>query len=211
MHPTWRHSCQSTHATRHCHCSFGAAACRFYEHWDDYGAGSTTKHGEHSAFLQSLYKTCHGLHGPLIKLQRLLLNSCGRDMSWSSESQPSSWMVEAPIFESNIIKELCELMGIWKVKTSPYHAQTNGQTELAHQMLMHMIEKLSKDQKADWPKHLPELEHAYNSMRLAINRYIPHYSMSGCQPCLPIDFYFPMIRGTEKHQLLDYYIAKLCK
>ena len=32
-------------------------------------------------------------------------------------------------FESNIIRELGELMGIWKVKTSPYHAQTNGQVQ----------------------------------------------------------------------------------
>ena len=48
-------------------------------------------------------------------------------------------------------------MGIWKVSTLPYHAQAKGQDKQAHQMLVHMIGKLSKDWKADWPKHLPEL------------------------------------------------------
>ena len=147
---------------------------------------------------------------PLIKLQGLLLNSCGRDTSWSLEPQSSSWVIEVRIWK-DIIKELCELMGIWRVRTSPYHAQTNGQVEWAHQTLTHIIGKLSKDWKADWPKHLPELVHAYNSMRLAITGYIPHYLMFGCQPCLPIDFYFPMIRGTEKHWCVDYLIAKLCE
>ena len=52
-------------------------------------------------------------------------------------------------FESNIIKELCALMGIWNIWTSPYHAQSNRQVEWAHQMLMHMMGKLSKDQKAE--------------------------------------------------------------
>ena len=71
-------------------------------------------------------------------------------------------------------------MGIQKVRTSFYHAQTNGQIEQAHQMLMYMIGKLSNGQKADWPRHLPELVHAYNSMRLAITEYSPRYLMFGC-------------------------------
>ena len=56
-------------------------------------------------------------------------------------------------FESNIIRELCKLMGIWKVRTSPHHAQTDGQVDWAHQMPVCMIWKLSKDQKMDWLKH----------------------------------------------------------
>ena len=102
-------------------------------------------------------------------------------------------------------------MSIWKVRTSPYHTQTSGQVEWAHKMFMCMIGKLSRDQKADWPKHLPELIHVYNSKRLAITRYSPHYLMFRHQPCLPINLYFPMMRGMEKHQCVDCYIAKLCE
>ena len=35
--------------------------------------------------------------------------------------------------------------------------------------------------------------------------------MFGHWPGLHIDFYFPMIRSTEKQQCVDYYIAKLCE
>ena len=53
----------------------------------------------------------------------------------------SNWIAN---FESNIIRELCRLMGIWEVRTSPYHTQTNGQVDWVYQILMHMIGKLSK-------------------------------------------------------------------
>ena len=115
-------------------------------------------------------------------------------------------------FKSKIIKELYECMGIWEIRTSPYQvAQTNGQVEWAHQTLIHMIGKLSRDQKVDWSKHLPELVYAYISTRSAITGYNPHYLMFGHRPHLPIDFYFPMMRGTEKHQHVEYYIAELCE
>ena len=70
-------------------------------------------------------------------------------------------------------------MSIQKARTLPYHTHTNGQVEQAHQTLMQMIGKLGKDWKADWPKHLPELVHAYNFTRLAMTGYSPHYLMFG--------------------------------
>ena len=39
-------------------------------------------------------------------------------------------------FMSNIIQELFELMGIKKIGTLPYHAQTDGQVECAHQTII---------------------------------------------------------------------------
>ena len=101
-------------------------------------------------------------------------------------------------FESNIVQDLCDLMGIWKVRTSPYHGQTNGQIEWADHMLMCMIGKLSKDQKVDGLS-------TYQSW------YSPHYLMFGCWPWLSVSFYFRMMRGTEKHQCVDYCIVELHK
>ena len=44
-----------------------------------------------------------------------------------------------------------------------------------------MIGRLSQDEKANWPKHLPELIQAYNGMRSAIMGYSPHYLIiDGC-------------------------------
>ena len=74
-----------------------------------------------------------------------------------------------------------------------------------------MVGKLSKDWKADWLRHLPELVNTYTSMRLAITGYSPHYLMFGLWPHLPIDFYFPTVRGMKKHQYVNYCIAELCE
>ena len=78
-------------------------------------------------------------------------------------------------------------------------------------MLMCMIGKLSKDQKVDCLRHLPKMVHDYNSMRSAITGYSLQYSMFGCQPCLPIDFYFSTIRGMKNHQCVDHFVVELCE
>ena len=66
-------------------------------------------------------------------------------------------------FTSNIIEELCKILGIKQLQTMPYHPQTNRLVETSHQMIMHVIGKLGEDKKANWPSHLAEIVHAYNA------------------------------------------------
>ena len=66
-------------------------------------------------------------------------------------------------FMGHVITHLCELYGVQKLRTSPYHAQTNGQVERMNQTIIHMIGKLEEDKKACWSEHLPELLMAYNA------------------------------------------------
>ena len=96
-------------------------------------------------------------------------------------------------FTSSIIEELCKILGIQWLQTMPYHPQTNGLVERSHQMIMHMIGKLGKDKKADWPSHLAEIVHAYNATQSTVTGYSPHYVMFGWWPRLLVIFVFPTV------------------
>ena len=100
-------------------------------------------------------------------------------------------------FTSSIIEELCKILGIQWLQTTPYHPQTNGLVERSHQMIMCMIEKLGEDKKADSPSHLAEIVHAYNATQSAVTRYSPHYLMFGWWPRLLVGFIFLTVGSSE--------------
>jgi transposase InsO family protein len=66
-------------------------------------------------------------------------------------------------FCSNIIKELCLLLGIMKSRTTPYHPMENGITESFNCTLLSMLKSLKNCQKSEWKSHIKSLVHAYNS------------------------------------------------
>ena len=78
-------------------------------------------------------------------------------------------------FMGHIITHLCELYGVQKLRTSPYHAQTNGQVERMNQTIIQMIGKLEEDKKARWSEYLPELLLAYNGTRSTVTGYSPYF------------------------------------
>ena len=106
---------------------------------------------------------------------------------------PLCLMTDELAFTSDVVQELCNLFGVKRVHTSTYRPQCNGAIERQHQMVIKMIGKLSQDEKANWPKHLPELIQAYNGTRSAFTGYSPHYLLFGYCPRFPIDIHFPTI------------------
>ena len=95
---------------------------------------------------------------------------------------------------SQVVKDLCKLYGVQKLRTSSYHAQTNGQVERMNQTIIRMIGKLGEDEKARWSEHLPELLLAYNATCSAVTGYSPYYLLFGRWPRIPVDFQFPTHR-----------------
>ena len=50
-------------------------------------------------------------------------------------------------FMSSVIEEMCKILGIKPLQTTPYHPQTDRQVERLHQMIMCMIGKLGEEKK----------------------------------------------------------------
>ena len=96
-------------------------------------------------------------------------------------------------FTGHVITHLCELYGVQKLRTSPYHAQTNGQVERMNQTIICMISKLEEDRKACCSEHLPKLLLAYNATRSAVTGYSPYYLLFGRRPRIPVDYLFPTL------------------
>jgi transposase InsO family protein len=77
-------------------------------------------------------------------------------------------------FEVKLIKEPCELFGISKSRTTPYHPMDNGLCERFNRTLINMLGPLEQARKADWKSLIGPIVHAYNCMKQETNKFSPH-------------------------------------
>ena len=98
-------------------------------------------------------------------------------------------------FESDLIKEFCDLAKVKKLRTTPYHPMTNGQCERFNRTLCDMLGTLETEQKANWKAFIHTLTHAYNATRNSSTGYSPFFLMFGRHPRLPVDVAFGIHRA----------------
>ena len=112
-------------------------------------------------------------------------------------------------FESQLIKELCEIMGIKKSRTTPYHAAGNGMTERFNRTLISMLATLEEDKKRNWKQFVAPLVHAYNCIKHESTGYSPFHLLFGREPRLPVDVAFYLNRDKENDASYTDYITDL--
>ena len=82
-------------------------------------------------------------------------------------------------FDNDIIKALCKMYEVNQSFTCPYNPRGNAQCERFNGTMFGLLRTLSKEQKADWPVHLPALVFAYNATPHSTTGFQPYQLMFG--------------------------------
>lgn len=158
------------------------------DHFTKFGQAVCTRDQTAKTVARTLWKEFFMIYG----FPRRILSDQGRD------------------FESELVKELCQVAGTKKCRTTPYHPSGNP-VERWNRTLLGMLRSLEDDRKVDLKKVLPEVVHAYNCCIHQSTGHSPYFLFFGRHPRLPIDLAFGIDLNSERSGSTSQYIRDLKK
>ena len=90
-------------------------------------------------------------------------------------------------FMSSLLQEMYLMLNITRLRTSPYHPQTDGLTERFNGTLESMIRKFAASNQRDWDEHLPYLLFAYREVPQESTGFSPFELLYGRRVRGPLD------------------------
>jgi hypothetical protein len=112
-------------------------------------------------------------------------------------------------FEGELVKTLAKMLGSQKIRTAPYHAQSDGQVERFNRTVLGMLSAFVNEQGDDWDEHLPYVMLAYRSSVHASTGTTPNMMVYGREANLPVDLMFPSASSYQgpsgcSHEYVDW-------
>ncbi|XP_045482836.1 uncharacterized protein LOC123686668 [Harmonia axyridis] len=100
-------------------------------------------------------------------------------------------------FESDLFKNVCELLGIRKTRTTALHPQSDGMVERMNRTVGKYLTKVVSDHQRDWDKYLHLFTMAYRSSVQESTGETPACVMFGREIRLPCDLEFGCKPGED--------------
>ena len=102
---------------------------------------------------------------------------------------------QGPKYESQLFSQMCQLLGIKKTRTTPYHPKSDGMVERFNKTLASMLRVYVGDHQQDWDMHLPYLMMGYCSVEHETTGSTPNALMLGREVATPIDIMYQKPSG----------------
>jgi len=100
-------------------------------------------------------------------------------------------------FEAELTAELLKLLGIDRLKSSGYRAQTNGACEVYHRTLNSMLAKVIDESQRNWSEWVSYVTFCYNATEHSATGFSPFFIMTGRLPVWNVDI---LLDGTDMGQ-----------
>jgi transposase InsO family protein len=112
-------------------------------------------------------------------------------------------------FQSSILLQICNLLGIDKLRTTFYKSSTNALAERLHRTINAMLGKVVNQRHSDWDLVLSQVMAAYRNTRHDATGYTPNYLLMGREVRTTAD----LLYGTESiegnHESYDDYVENV--
>ena len=100
-------------------------------------------------------------------------------------------------FNSEVMKDICQVFMIDKTRTSPYYPQGNSQVERFNRDCRYHIEILRRKTQ-EWDMYLPYVTFVYNTTVHKTLGTTPFSMLYGKEAQYPIDLYYPKPPGDPR-------------
>ena len=88
-------------------------------------------------------------------------------------------------FESSLVQELCDIAGVYKTRTTPFHPRSDGLTERANRTVSQMLRATTSQHPQEWPSKIPAVLAAYRMTEHSSTHVSPNRAMLGREVLLP--------------------------
>lgn len=107
-------------------------------------------------------------------------------------------------FRNELFQCLSGILGFTHVLSTPYHPQTNGQTERWNATMRPKLAMLCRNNEDNWDEFLPGVVHAYNTSAHATTGYSPSFLMFGREISLAFDAARPVLQMPKVSNYVEH-------